>query len=76
MLVRTISEKLLGDVSAIEGVEYVESSAENTFQKLTISVTVGADVKDQAAEIIGGDNIESLVLRDPTLEEAYISILR
>ncbi len=76
VLVRNARGGLVEEVSAIQGVEHVESSAENAFQKLTLSVAAGFDVRDRAAEVIGPDNIESIVMRDPTLEEAYISILR
>ena len=76
VLVRNARGGLVEEVSAIQGVEHVESSAENAFQKLTLSVAAGLDVRDRAAEVVGPDNIESIVMRDPTLEEAYISILR
>ena len=76
VLVRNTREGLLEDVSSIAGVNRVESSADNTLQKLTISVAAGVDVRDRVTENIGADNIENVVLRDPTLEEAYVSILQ
>ena len=69
-------ESLAGELSGIEGVERVESAGEGALQKLTISVTFGADLRDKIVETVGSENIENLVSRDPTLEEAYINILK
>ena len=69
-------EQLAADILAIEAVERVESAAEGPFQKLTISITFGADLRDTIVDAIGAENIESVVSRDPTLEEAYINILQ
>ena len=69
-------EQLVADLSEIESVDRVESSGEGAFQKLTVFVKFSASLRDKIAEAIGPENIESLVSRDPTLEEAYINILR
>ena len=69
-------EGLVAEVSLIEAVERVESSGEGALQKLTVSIAFGADLKEKIAETVGPENIESLVSRDPTLEEAYINILK
>ena len=69
-------ERLVAEVSEIDLVERVESTAEGPFQKLTISVAFGTDPREKIAETVGSENIESLVSRDPTLEEAYINILK
>ena len=74
--VRRAREGLLSQVSEIPGVEGVETVGDGAFQKLTISVATGADVKDKVTEAIGVENIENLVSRDPTLEEPYINILK
>ena len=69
-------EDLVARTSELEAVERVESSGEGPFQKLTISVSYGVDLRGRIAETVGADNIESMVSRDPTLEEAYINILK
>ena len=74
--VRRAREGLIDQVSEIHGVVGVNSIGEGAFQKLTISVDAGTDVRHEVSETIGADDIESLVVRDPTLEEAYINILR
>ena len=69
-------EDLAGGVAGIEEVERVESTGEGALQKLTISVSFGTDPREKIVGIVGPENIESLVSRDPTLEEAYINILQ
>ena len=69
-------EQLVAELSEIDDVERVESSGEGALQKLTVSVRFGVDLRDRIAETVGTENIESLVSRDPTLEEAYINILQ
>ena len=69
-------EEWVGEVSGLEGVERVESTGEGALQKLTISVSFGTDLREKIVETVGPENIESLVSRDPTLEEAYINILQ
>ena len=69
-------EQLAAEILEIEAVERVESTAEGPFQKLTISIAFGADLRDTIVDAIGAENTESVVSRDPTLEEAYINILQ
>ena len=69
-------EQLAAEILEMEAVERVESTAEGPFQKLTISITFGTDLRDTIVDAIGAENIESVVSRDPTLEEAYINILQ
>jgi hypothetical protein len=45
-------------------------------QRLTIHIKPGIQVKPAVIEILGESNIENCVLRDPTLEEAYLSIIK
>ena len=69
-------EDLAAAISELQDVERVESSGEGPFQKLTVLVAHGADLRERIVDTVGSDNIESLVSRDPTLEEAYINILQ
>jgi ABC-2 type transport system ATP-binding protein len=63
-------------LSSVQGVERVTSSLDGPIQKLTVQILPGADVRADVTGVLGEDNIESVVVRDPTLEEAYISIIR
>ena len=67
---------LLEQISSIEGVQRADAQVDGALQKLLIQTTAGRDLRQQVISVIGQENIETLVLRDPTLEEAYLSILR
>ena len=41
-----------------------------------VQASVEIDPKDEIARVVGKDNVETIVSRDPTLEEAYLSIFR
>lgn len=69
-------EQLVAELSEIEAVERVESSGEGALQKVTVFTRFGVDLRERIAETVGPEIIESLVSRDPTLEEAYINILQ
>ncbi len=64
------------DLTHIAGIERVTSSSDGLIQKLTIHIKPDAEVKEEVTKILGADNIESFIARDPTLEEAYLSIFK
>jgi len=64
------------NLASIRGIVHVTSSLDGPIEKLTIHTLPGAEVRDMVTVTIGQDNIESMVMREPTLEEAYISILQ
>ena len=64
------------NLKPVQGIERVISSSDGPLQKLTIHVLPGIEVQDEITQVLGQSNIESLVMRDPTLEEAYLSILK
>ena len=74
--IRQIEDRFSGEISGLEKVRQVETSATGPLPKFTIHVEAGADLDDRITEILGPDNIESMVTRDPTLEEAYVTLLR
>ncbi|HUT67488.1 MAG TPA: ATP-binding cassette domain-containing protein [Dehalococcoidales bacterium] len=63
-------------VRAVSGIQRVISSSDGPFLRLTIHVHPGTEIKAGVVEILGEDNVESIVMRDPTLEEAYLSIIK
>ena len=63
-------------VQAVRGVQRVISSSDGPLQRLTIHVLPGTEVKAEVTSILGASNIESVIMRDPTLEEAYLSIIK
>ncbi|MFA5309514.1 MAG: ATP-binding cassette domain-containing protein [Dehalococcoidales bacterium] len=66
----------LDAVNAIQGIQRVISTSDGPLQKLTIHAVPGTELKDSVLNIIGEANMESIVMRDPTLEEAYLSIIK
>ncbi len=75
VVVNRTRASLTEELSGVEGVRRVETSAEGVLQKFAVFLDAGADVRPQIQNIVGVDAIESLVVREPTLEEAYVSIL-
>ena len=64
------------EISRLDGVQRVDATADGLLSKLTIQVDVGVDLAPTVARTVGEDAVESMVARDPTLEEAYLSILK
>ena len=64
------------NLNSISGIERVISSMDGPIQKLTIHIKPGANVREEVNKLLGVDTIESMVARDPTLEEAYLSIFQ
>ena len=58
------------------GIQRVTAVSDGPVHRLTVQVTPGLDISPAVTEILGEDNIDSLVTRDPTLEEAYLSIIK
>jgi hypothetical protein len=54
----------------------VRFDAGGAFQKLIIHIRLGCDLQDSICDRVGKDNIENIATRAPTLEEAYLSILK
>jgi len=75
----TVKEALRGladDISRLEGVRRVDMGADGMLHKLTIHTTVGFDIQEQISAVAGRAGIENMVSREPTLEEAYLNILK
>ena len=69
-------EGLEGELSSISGVQRVKTSSEGIFEKITIFVETGIDARQRIEETVGVERIENIVVREPTLEEAYVTILK
>jgi ABC-2 type transport system ATP-binding protein len=63
-------------IQELPGVQKVYTSQDGPLQRLTIHAVPGTEIKTAVAGIIGEANIESVIMRDPTLEEAYLSIIK
>ena len=63
-------------MQVLPGIQRVTAIADGPIQRITIQMKPGTEFKTKVTEILGKSNIESLVMRDPTLEEAYLSIIK
>ncbi|MFC2014891.1 ABC transporter ATP-binding protein [Chloroflexota bacterium] len=76
VILRQIGLAAVENLTQIPGIERVTSSYDGPIQKLTVHIKPGAEVMEEVTAMLGKDNIESMVTRDPTLEEAYLSIFK
>lgn len=76
VILRQSQVNAVGDLSQIPAIKHVTSISDGPIQKLTIHTTPGSEVREEVTKVLGAGNIESIVMRDPTLEEAYISIFK
>ena len=74
--VREARDDLRERLSLISGVSHVDVRSDGVFQRYALHVAPGADLDDRVIELVGADNVETVTTRAPTLEEAYLSILR
>jgi len=74
--VREPREGLADEVTRLDGVARADLGTDGAFQKLTVQVAPDCDLRPRLLDLIGETNVEALVEREPTLEEAYLSILR
>ena len=63
-------------MQTLPGFQRVTAIADSPIQRITIQMKPNTQFKAGVTEIIGKGNIESMVMRDPTLEEAYLSIIK
>jgi ABC-2 type transport system ATP-binding protein len=66
---------LLESVKALPGVVGANSSPDGMLTRLTVQVRPDTDVRPAVLGLIGEQHLESVLEREPTLEEAYLSIL-
>jgi len=76
VIVREARRNIPEELTKIEGVERVDTGVDGAFQKLIISTKMGTDLQDDITNVVGKDAIENIITRDPTLEEAYLNILK
>jgi ABC-2 type transport system ATP-binding protein len=63
-------------IQSLPGIQRVMATQDGPFQRLTIHAVPGTEIKACVMKLLGEGNIESIVMRDPTLEEAYLSIIK
>lgn len=73
---RHASPDLIERLRAVRGVTAVESEMEGAAQRVKVHSDVGRDVATSLRNLAGADTLQSVVTREPTLEEAYLSLIR
>ncbi len=67
---------LVDELSDLEGVERVDTRDDDGMARFIIQVRAGTDLGDRVLQTFGDENVENSTVRDPTLEEAYLNILK
>ena len=67
---------LAADLRQIEGVQRVDMIADGMLSKFVIQLDAQTNPTSEITTVVGPDNVGGIITRDPTLEEAYLSILR
>jgi ABC-2 type transport system ATP-binding protein len=67
--------ELVDKIKAMPGVVGANASPDGLLTRLTVQVRPDANVRDRVLAPIAEEQLESVLEREPTLEEAYLSIL-
>ena len=73
---RQTDAKAIEAVQRLHGIQRVNVMSDGPIQRLTIHALPGTEVKEGVLKTLGEGCVESIVMRDPTLEEAYLSIIK
>jgi ABC-2 type transport system ATP-binding protein len=76
VVLKKTSPDMVKDLCAVNGIQRVVPGSDGLLQKLTIQAAPKAENEGIIKSAIGLENMESIVKRDPTLEEAYLSIIK
>jgi len=76
IILKKIRANISSELNKIKGIKRVTSSSDGPIHKITVSLAPGLENKNQIKKVLGDENIESITMREPTLEEAYLSIIR
>ena len=76
MTVKPTTRDLAAELSQLDGVERVDTASDGLLLKFIVQTRAGIDLGDELVAKIGQDNVVTRIARDPTLEEAYISIFK
>jgi ABC-2 type transport system ATP-binding protein len=74
--VKKASRELADQLAGLDGVQRVDMGADGALHKLSVHCAIGLDLRDRICEVIGRESVENVTAREPTLEEAYLNILK
>lgn len=73
---RAATPGLADRLRGLRGVTAVESDMEGAAQRVKVYADTGRDIASGLRNLAGSDAIQSIVTREPSLEEAYLSLIR
>ncbi|MYD29697.1 MAG: ABC transporter ATP-binding protein [Dehalococcoidia bacterium] len=73
---RAATPGLADRLRALRGVTAIESDMEGAAQRVKVYADAGRDIASGLRNLAGTDAIQSVVTREPSLEEAYLSLIR
>ncbi len=73
---RAATPGLADRLRGLRGVTAVESDMEGAAQRVKVYADAGRDIASGLRNMAGADAIQSIVTREPSLEEAYLSLIR
>ena len=73
---RAATPGLADRLRGLRGVTAVESDMEGAAQRVKVYADAGRDIASGLRNLAGSDAIQSIVTREPSLEEAYLSLIR
>jgi ABC-2 type transport system ATP-binding protein len=78
VICRLKETELVNRLSTIAGISSVAAIVDGPLHRLTLHMEpgTGTSVAPEVKALLGENSIESVMQRDPTLEEAYLSIIR
>jgi ABC-2 type transport system ATP-binding protein len=72
---RVMPDWLIDKVKGLPGVVTANASADGILTRLTVQARPDSDARPAIVALVGEEQLESVLEREPTLEEAYLSIL-
>jgi ABC-2 type transport system ATP-binding protein len=72
---RTLPPGLIAQIEAIKGVSSATSTQDGLLQRVIVQAEPDAGAREQITALVDDEIVESVLERDPTLEEAYLRIL-
>jgi ABC-2 type transport system ATP-binding protein len=72
---RTLPPGLIAQIEAIKGVSSATSTQDGLLQRVIVHAEPDAGAREQITALVDDEIVESVLERDPTLEEAYLRIL-
>jgi ABC-2 type transport system ATP-binding protein len=72
---RSLPDSLVEKLRGLPGVSNVTTTQDGMLYRVIVQATPDPRLRDQVAALLNEDEVESLLEREPTLEEAYLRIL-